>query len=459
MPKPVLFLLACHQKSLKCMTTENSIIEGFSRLSRQQKEELLLKLYSLSPECKSLLSSFRHQNNGIQDNIESISENPISNYHLPLGIAPNFLINGRMYALPMVTEESSVVAAASYAAKYWATRGGFTTHVFNTLKTGQIHFLWDGPSDLLHEQWPLIRKALHISAEPVEESMKKRGGGIRDINLRDKTLKMPGYYQVDVSFETADAMGANFINTCLETMAHEIKTWFASHPVLNNSRPPEIIMSILSNYTPDCVVQASIKCPIDNLIDSKAGMEPLLFAEKLKAATDIAAIEVNRAVTHNKGIMNGVDAIVMATGNDFRATEANVHAYAARDGQYRGLTHCSIEDGTFSLSIRLPLALGTVGGLTGLHPLAKFSMDLLGKPKATELMQIAAAAGLASNFAALSSLVSSGIQKGHMKMHLSNILSAENATPEERRVINEHFAKHTVSVNEVKKILQQLRKK
>ncbi len=433
------------------MTLFPSIIEGFSRLSRHQQQELIISTYGLDPSYNQLLASFRHPDPSIQGQLDSFSENTLTNYPLPLGIAPNFLINDRMYALPLLTEESSVVAAAANAAKYWAKRGGFHTRVLNTLKSGQVHFQWDGAPHLLHGQWEGLKGALTQAAAPAEESMKNRGGGIRSISLVEKTEVLKDYWQIDVTFDTRDAMGANFINTCLEAMARGLEEYFRRHAALAAAPPPRVIMAILSNYTPECVVEATVSCRVEQLSSPE-------FAQKFKVAVDIARAEVKRAVTHNKGIMNGVDALVLATGNDFRAVEANGHAFAARSGRYEGLSECTLEEGVFTLTLTLPMAVGTVGGLTSLHPLARFSMELLGNPKATDLMQIAAAAGLASNYAAVSTLVSSGIQKGHMKMHLTNILNAQHATPEEQERVKAHFANHPVSVSAVKQLLQQIRK-
>jgi hydroxymethylglutaryl-CoA reductase len=203
----------------------------------------------------------------------------------------------------------------------------------------------------------------------------------------------------------------------------------------------EVIMSILSNYLPNCTVKAELSCEIKDLpVDN-----PELFARKFQEAVKIAEIEPFRAVTHNKGIMNGIDSVVVATGNDFRAIEAGAHAYAARNGKYSSLSSCSLDNGYFSFSLTLPLALGTVGGLTALHPMAQFSMDLLGRPNAEELMQIVAAVGLAQNFAALRALVTSGIQKGHMKMHLSNILNQEGVIGNKRKEVEDYFQNRTIS--------------
>ena len=273
--------------------------------------------------------------------------------------------------------------------------------------------------------------------------MRSRGGGILDIRLKDKTQHLANYYQLHVTFETKDSMGANFINSCLEAIAHEFRT-----------EGIEIVMSILSNYIPECLVRAEVRCKIDEL-----GENSEEFAKKFYQAVQIANIEKYRAVTHNKGIMNGIDAVVLATGNDFRAVEAGAHAYASKDGQYRSLTKCTIDKNVFSFWIEIPLALGTVGGLTGLHPLAKLSLEMLQNPSAKELMQIVAAAGLAQNFAALRALVTTGIQQGHMKMHLQNILNQLGASENEKRQLEEHFKERPVSHSAVVSAFEKMRVK
>jgi hydroxymethylglutaryl-CoA reductase len=216
-------------------------------------------------------------------------------------------------------------------------------------------------------------------------------------------------------------------------------------------------MSILSNYVPDCIVRAEVSCLITDLKEDK-NITQLEFAENFLRAVQIAEIEPFRAVTHNKGIMNGIDAVVLATGNDFRAVEAGIHAYAARNGKYTSLSHAKIENGVFSFWMEIPLALGTVGGLTNLHPLAKLALEMMEHPNAQELMQIVAVAGLAQNFAALSSLTTTGIQQGHMKMHLMNILNQFNATEAERKKVQHYFNQATVSHSAVAAYLEEIRK-
>ena len=287
--------------------------------------------------------------------------------------------------------------------------------------------------------------------------MTKRGGGILDIELKDKTDSLANYYQLHCSFETLDAMGANFINSCLEQFAKTLKSQALEFDIFTKEEKHiTIIMSILSNYVPNCIVRAEVSCPIKELNEDK-GIEPEVFAEKFLTAVKIAEIEPYRAVTHNKGIMNGIDAVVLATGNDFRAIEAGVHAYAARNGSYSSLTHASIDDGIFKFWIEIPLALGTVGGLTNLHPLVKLALEMLEKPNAKELMQIVAVAGLAQNFGALRSLTTTGIQKGHMKMHLMNILNQLGATNNEKETIAKHFENKTVTHSDVVTKFQEIR--
>ncbi|MEZ7918259.1 MAG: hydroxymethylglutaryl-CoA reductase, degradative, partial [Patiriisocius sp.] len=403
-------------------------ISGFSKLSKAQKIEWLTKTYfKANEQATDVLKRYWNSDNELQKLHDDFIENTISNYYLPMGIAPNFLVNQDLYAIPMVIEESSVVAAASNAAKFWLDKGGFTTQVISTIKNGQVHLNFFGNTKDMTAFFGVIKPKLIDSISQVETNMKKRGGGLLDIQLIDSTDTLDGFFQLHCTFETLDAMGANFINTCLETFAQTLEKEAKTYKAFNTSQTyPEVVMSILSNYTPECLVRASVSCHVDLL--AQKDLDGRLFAQKIVRAIAIAKATPRRAVTHNKGIMNGIDAVILATGNDFRAVEAAVHAYACKDGQYSSLTHASIENDIFKMWIELPLALGTVGGLTSLHPLVGFAFDLLQKPNAKKLMQLVAVAGLAQNFAALRSLVTTGIQKGHMKMHLMNILNGVQAT-------------------------------
>ena len=406
--------------------------------------------------AKNTLEQYWNTNLSLQKLHDDFIENTISNYYLPLGVAPNFLINNTLYTIPMVIEESSVVAAASNAAKFWLEKGGFNAEIISTIKNGQVHFNYFGNFNDLETFFNETKTALISGIESLQTNMKKRGGGLIDITLVDSTKKLEGYYQLHCTFETLDAMGANFINSCLEQIATIFESKAQDYtPFKNSEKTPEVVMSILSNFVPECTVKASVSCPVESLAVGE--ISGRVFAEKLTRAVAIAKAEPRRAVTHNKGIMNGVDAVILATGNDFRAVEAGVHAFAAKNGNYSSLTHASIEKGIFTFWIELPLALGTVGGLTSLHPLVKFAFDLLQKPNAKELMKIVAVAGLAQNFAALKSLVTTGIQKGHMKMHLMNILNGLNATSTEKEQAIEHYKTNPVSHSNVVTFITNLR--
>lgn len=432
-------------------------ISGFSKLSKTEKITwLTTNFFNNSETATQTLTSYWNTDTKLQQLHDEFIENTITNYYLPLGVAPNFTINDTIYTIPMAIEESSVVAAASKAGKFWQERGGFKTTVLGTTKVGQVHFTYDGDKEDLQQYFDKITPKLYEDVEEITVNMKKRGGGIKNIALRDKTAAVDDYYQLHCTFETLDAMGANFINSCLEQFATTFKEGFEADARFRESgNTLDIIMSILSNYVPDCLVRAEVSCPIDQLTEKSIDGET--FAKKFIQAVTIAEEEPYRAVTHNKGIMNGIDAVILATGNDFRAVEAGVHAYAARDGQYRSLTHASIKDGIFTFWMEIPLALGTVGGLTKLHPLVKWSMELLGNPSAKELMQIVAVAGLAQNFAALKSLTTTGIQQGHMKMHLMNILNQMNATPDEKQQTVNHFKSNTVTHSAVVTFIDGLR--
>jgi len=432
-------------------------ISGFSKLSKRNKIKWLVQNFFKDPEAvaKELKSYWLH-NEEQQRVLDGFSENTISNFHLPYGVAPNFVINGKPYVIPMVTEESSVVAAVSKAAKYWMKRGGFKTEILGTTKIGQVHFSWKGDIQQLRSVFDKLDAKLRENALPITKNMDARGGGIRTIELLDFTTQEPNYYQLRASFETCDSMGANFINSVLESFGKTLQQFIVKEATLKE-KELSIIMAILSNFTPDCLVRASVECPINEL-GTFDGMDAETFAKKYYQAIRIAHIDPYRATTHNKGIFNGIDAVVLATCNDFRAIEACGHTYAAKDGQYTSLSHCSIENGVFKFWLEIPLAVGTVGGLTNLHPVAKRSLELLGNPDAKTLMQIIAATGLAQNFGAIRSLVTVGIQKGHMKMHLMNILNHLEASEKEMKEAVVYFKDKVVSFSAVREFLEWLRK-
>ena len=357
-------------------------VNGFSKLNKTEKIGWLAENYlKHNEQAVSILKQYWNDDEKLQKLHDEFIENTVSNFYLPLGLAPNFMINGKYYVLPMAIEESSVVAAASKAAKFWSERGGFKATVINQKKIGQVHFLFKGEFSKLKDLFDRIEPKLRESVKPITRNMEKRGGGILDMKLVDKTGDLENYYQLMVNFDTRDSMGANFINSCLEKFAEVLQLEARNSSEFNEAEKDlQVIMSILSNYVPECIVRAEVSCPVEELSEDK-NMTGKEFAQKFIQAVRIAEIEPYRAVTHNKGVMNGIDAVVLATGNDFRAVEAGVHAYAARNGKYSSLTHAKIEDGIFKFWMDVPLALGTVGGLTSLHPLVKLALDILQRPQ------------------------------------------------------------------------------
>lgn len=441
------------------MASRERIKKGFSKLLKEEKLKLIANYFENPGEVISLLKSFWHSDSQQQQLFDEFSENTITNFFIPYGISPNVTINGKDYIVPMVIEESSVVAAASAAAKFWGERGGFHAEVIDVRKVGQVHFGWSGDKEQLFALFPEIEKRLLSDTDAMTEKMRKRGGGILGMQLIDYTAQIPDYYQIRVEFGTGDAMGANFINSVLEQFGHSLQDFFAERKDMpEDLRKVEIIMTILSNNTPDCRVKVWVECPVEQLDGIDEHLSGTEYAKKFKKAVDIAHIDTDRATTHNKGIYNGIDAVVLATGNDFRAVEAAGHTFASRNGRYESLSSVTLEGGIFHFELEVPMALGTVGGLTSLHPLAKKTLELLGNPTASELMMIAATMGLANNFSAVRSLTTKGIQAGHMKMHLNNILNQLNATDEEKKKAREYFKDKTVSYAEVEKFLESLRK-
>lgn len=431
----------------------SKIVSGFSKLSKQQKIDWV---NSLIHQENDVLTDQLAPSEKTQKIFDGLAENVISNYVLPYSVAPNFLINGKQYCVPMVIEESSVVAAAASAAKFWALRGGIKAEVISMTKLGQVHFYWNGPKEALLNIWGELIELFTATTNDLTKNMRARGGGIKKIALKDFSDKEPDYFQILVSFDTKDSMGANFINSILERIGDILEDFIGSHPKLKQYEL-EVIMAILSNYTPDCIVRASVECDLTKNELPSCGKEGLAFAKKIQKAVRIAEIDPYRATTHNKGIFNGVDAVILATGNDFRAVEACGHTYASRNGQYASLSHCELTATSFKFWLDLPLAIGTVGGLTTLHPLAKLSLDLLGNPSAEELMMIVAATGLMQNYAALKSLVTTGIQHGHMKMHLSNIINHLEASTTETQDIIQHFQEKKVTFTAVREYLATIR--
>jgi hydroxymethylglutaryl-CoA reductase len=431
------------------------LINGFSNFSRSEKLDCLKKEARLSDESMKVLDDHLHREENIQEIYADFSENTVSNFYLPLGLAPNFMINGKLMILPMVIEESSVVAAASNAAKFWAVHGGFHARVTGDSKVGQVHFTWSGDPGELYRIFENKRMEILHALSALTQRMEQRGGGIKSMEIRKTDPVLHEHYQLFVHFNTADAMGANFINSVLEELAPHLSQMMEESEATGEL---EVLMSILSNYTPESLVQCYVEGGIEIFEHLSPGLSALQFAQKFKKAVDIAIHDPYRAVTHNKGIFNGMDAVILATGNDYRAVEAAGHAYASRDGRYKSLSLVELSESSFRFSLEVPMAVGSVGGLTGNHPMAATSLEILGKPSAFTLMEVIAAAGLATNFSALRSLISSGIQQGHMRMHLGNILRQLNASEAERDKLIQYFAGRPISYAGVAGYLDFVRK-
>ena len=438
--------------------SNNKIVKGFSKFSKEAKIEWITNEYlNGDDQYIKFLKSYWHNDSKVQKIHDEFIENTITNFYIPFGVAPNFLINGKVYCIPMAIEESSVVAAASKNAAFWMKRGGFKSKVISTTKIGHVHFAWYGNFKVLKKFISSIKHKFFEESQEMTKNMNERGGGILDIEVINRADLEPNYYQLQAKFETCDAMGANFINSLLEKFSKILERELHQSNLTKKEKKIIIIMCILSNYTPECIVRCEVNCSVDDLSDDP-NVNSIEFAKKFQQAIHVANIEPYRATTHNKGIFNGIDAVVIATGNDFRAVEACGHTYASKSGQYKSLTNVEIKDGKFKFWIDLPIAVGTVGGLTSLHPMVKFSHQLLGNPNAEKLMEIIAAAGLAQNFGALRSLVTTGIQKGHMKMHLLNILNQLEASKEEIEKIKEYFNDKVVEHSAVVNFFNELRK-
>lgn len=345
----------------------------------------------------------------LEDSVyENMIENSIGTYEIPMGVVPGFFMNGKEYIIPMVTEEPSVIAAQSNAAKIFAKNGGISAHVISRLMRGQIAFPDKESAQKIIDYTEDNEELLINLCNEAYPSIVKRGGGVRSITVRYiQSAKFSSFVVVDVLMDTQEAMGANMINTTLEALKSHIEV----------TLDVESSMAILSNLSDECIVEASVTLDVSTLKNKDS------IAEKIELASDFAHVDIYRATTHNKGIMNGVDAVVIATGNDFRAVEAGVHAYASFSGHYQPLTKWKkLNETTLLGTIKLPLSIGTVGGTISVHPKAKQAYNILGISDATTLMQIIAGVGLAQNFAALYALTTDGIQKGHMRMHARTLL-------------------------------------
>ena len=426
----------------------SNFVNGFSKKKKLEKIDWIISNhFHNNKKAKDILFNYLNDDKSIQNLHDEFIENTITNFYLPFAVAPNFLINNKYYTVPMAIEESSIVAAASKTAKFWSKLGGFKTEVLSAEKVGQIHFFYNGHFKKIESFFRKIKKDIIKDLKPITSNMEKRGGGISSLELIDMSEKINNYYQIFAKFSTIDSMGANFINSCLEKVTEVFKFYIEEKKFLDGgSENINFVMSILSNYTPNCKVED---------LEKNNGLKDKKFIQNFIDAVKISKVDTFRAVTHNKGIMNGIDSVVIATGNDFRSVEAGIHSYASKDGNYSGLSDAYVKNDLFYFDLTIPLSLGTVGGLTKLHPLVSWAHDLLGNPSANELMQIISAVGLAQNFAALKSLVTTGIQKGHMKMHLLNILNQLGANQRQKIHAVEYFKTKNVSHKNVREFLNK----
>lgn len=391
--------------------------QAYYKKSRQERIDILVDQEKITGDQGEFLKNGQGLSVEIADNMV---ENALSTYRLPYGLGLNFLINNREVQIPMVTEEPSVIAAASNGGKMIQQAGGFKTQVNQRLMTGQIAFtgVENDTQALGLENWVNeVTDDLLAVANAAYPSIVGRGGGARTIHsyYYPATDSNAPFFVIYLTIDTKEAMGANMMNTMLEALKAYILHHVDFIPGLDG------LMAILSNYAVEATATATCEIPA-HLLD-KGEVLGSEVAKKIALASQLAQVDVYRATTHNKGIMNGVDAFVLATGNDWRAVEAGVHAYAARDGQYRGLATWSydVDREVLTGELTLPLALGAVGGSIGIHPTVQVTKSILGQADAKTLMEIAVSLGLAQNFAAIRALVSEGIQAGHMELQAKSL--------------------------------------
>ena len=417
-------------------------LPGFAKLSPTERIEALLKEGLLTWDEAQILKEQKGLPLSIAD---QLTENVLSTFDLPFSLAPYFLINGRDYVLPMVTEEPSVVAAASFAAKLIQRSGGFTTQVHQRQMIGEIALTDVKDVEMASKRILEDKETLLQLANEAYPSIVKRGGGARDLWVENKGDFLIVYLAVDPK----EAMGANMLNTMLEALTDRIQELSGG----------QALMAILSNLATRSLVSA--RCAIDFKALSRNPEEAVEIAHRMELASQLAQVDPYRAATHNKGIFNGIDALVLATGNDWRAIEAGAHAYAAQSGPYKGLSHWKSQPEEKKLygEITLPMPVATKGGSIGLNPTVQVSHRLLGEPSAIELAGIIASLGLAQNFAALKALVTTGIQAGHMKLQARSLALLAGAKEEEvPRLVSQLLENKPFNLEKAQTLLQELRK-
>lgn len=425
------------------MLNENAHVgfEGFSKLSRAERFERLVAMGALSQDDVTYLCD-----GGVRqlDLGDKLIENVIGYFQLPLGVATNFCIDGEDYVIPMAVEETSIVAALSKTAKWIRKQGSITTEIIGDCILGQIQIPRVENFERLQACFEEHRMSLINKAnQDVAATMVQRGGGVTDIVLR-RIPRPDGddMAVIHLSMNSCDAMGANIINQVLEYLKEPIET--LTHE--------KVGLCILSNLNDQKLARARV---VINNIDQTLG-------ERIEEASLFAEIDPYRAATHNKGVMNGIDPILIATGNDWRAVEAGVHAYASRSGAYQAISTWRYQDGVLTGELTAPLVVGTVGGVTALHPTAQLCLKMLGVTSASHLSRILAAVGLVQNLGAINALCTEGIIQGHMKLHIDNLLLVAGANDDELPVLKKRLQHwltlhRRVSLKHATKLLAELR--
>jgi hydroxymethylglutaryl-CoA reductase len=379
----------------------------------------------------------------LADLADVMVESAVGYLALPLGICRGVLVDGMTFDVPMATEEPSVIAAATYAAGIIARAGGFTTRADDPITTGQIFI--EGPDPDSPDRVRAAEPEIRALIAPVIERMERRGGGFRGMDAQ--ILPETGLLRVQIHVDVRDAMGANIVNTAAE----------AARPLVERVTGGRCLMAILTNAADRRLVEASFRVPVSRL--ARAGLTGELVARRVQLAGELAQEDPSRAVTHNKGIMNGITAVTIATGNDNRAVEAAVHQYASRSGRYRGLATYRVDGSELVGTLTVPIALGTVGGAAGLHPSSRLALALLGRPSATLLARIAVSVGLAQNLAAVMALVTEGIQSGHMALHARRLAWMAGARGTEREAVAQALVESgTFNVETARAALETIRK-
>lgn len=410
---------------------------GFYKLTADRRRERLSAALHLPTTVTNLLED---HSSTLGD---QLVENYLTDYSVPEGLALNMLVNGKHYQVPMAVEEPSVIAAASNGAQRVARCGGFTAPRQQRLLVGQV-VIKTPPRD--HQRvltWlDDYQSRLLQVANDAHPSMQRRGGGAKKIRLRP----LGDFVSVDLLVDVCQAMGANSVNTMAEAVGHYLRR-----------QGFDVLTAILSNYATESLQE--VACQLDFSVLATPAMPGQQVAERIAALSDLAQADPYRAATHNKGIMNGIDAVMLASGNDWRAIEAGAHAYASRSGQYRGLSTWQLVDGHLAGRLALPLPVGVVGGSIGLNPLTKANYQISGIQTAEELAAVTASVGLAQNLAALRALASSGIQAGHMKLQYRSLAISVGATPAEVPILVKKLTRQDhVDRAVARKVLDEIRK-